>query len=51
MSKHVSKDIQIYNRYMKRYSITTKNQGNANRNEIWHHTYSFDYYENKKDKC
>ena len=34
MSKHVSKDIQIYNRYMKRYSITTKNQGNANRNEI-----------------
>lgn len=34
MSKHFSKDIQIYNRYMKRYSTTTKHQGNANDNEI-----------------
>lgn len=34
MSKHFSKDIQIYNRYMKRHSVTTKHQGNANHNEI-----------------
>ena len=36
MSKHFSKDIQMYNKYMKRYSTMAKLQGNANQTTMRH---------------